>query len=64
MTRAEAVREYADALTGTSAEQAVALERFCNELEHIGFLRGYEQGSRNTTFLFDAVLGASRRESA
>lgn len=59
-TRAQAVRDYLEAtgIDATSAQQSVALELFCNDLEHIGFIRGFEQGSQHTTLLFGSRVRA------
>lgn len=51
-TRDEAVRKYMDGLSGNTAEQAVALTRLCDDMDHIGYMRGVAEG------------GAAAREGA
>jgi len=56
-TRDEAIRDYFDKTAGaTSAVQAMRFEQLCNRLEHVGWMRGYEQCSTDTNKVLDKVL--------
>lgn len=58
-TRDELIQQYLEDSGGTSGGQRLALMRLCKELEHLGYLKGYQDGAKQTGMIF-ATVGALR----
>lgn len=64
MTRDQALSIYVESLAdANTGQQMAALVKLCDDMEHIGFMRGYSTGSNHTNKCLDAVFGAMGKTS-
>jgi len=57
ITRDQAIAEYIDALGGNTGQQAAALLKLCDTMEHIGWMAGFKACSEQNSKVFDVLFG-------